>query len=189
MYVRLYRIEYRNKNLEIEQSLAKIEISFKLFEFSILQLTFFQSTQIDLEPLDRDLIIDLGIHRVDYLGDEFREVSRVISISSVAVSAAFGVSAICLDSELENLEQDSIKFGELKDLIAAVRNSYAHGIAEPRSFVKQHRLKAIDLAYLDGPLIDLGKLNGTLFDYEQIGILETWIRIKEEVVRKIKLLR
>ena len=158
------------------------ELSFKLFEFTIRTMCYAELERFDVELFGQDLQLNLEKENVAYPAGEFTSSENVIRVSQMAVSTAFGATAICLDCILENSQSNSTDITILKSLISAVRNAFSHGIAAPKWYIKPHKYEILDLAFVGGPRIDLEILNGQRFEYSQIGGLAVWNRVKEYVV-------
>ena len=165
-----------------ENLVEDVELSFKLLEFSIRTMCYIELEKIDVNLFGQDLQINFERENVSFPEGEFISNKDIIHGSYMAVSTAFGSTAICLDSMLENDKTDKEEIKTLKKLIQAVRNAFSHGIASPRWYIKPHKCEILDLNFVQGPIIDLGKLNGQPFDYIQIGDLACWYRIKNYVI-------
>lgn len=159
-----------------------VELSFKLLEFSLRMVCYAELEKIDAQEFGQDLQINLPEENVSYSNGAFTSSEEIIKASQMAVGAAFGATAICLDCFLENSSSTDQNLVALNSLISAVRNAFSHGVAAPYWHVKQHNLKILDLAFLKGPKVDLKNLNGLAFEYSHIGGLAVWHRIKDHVI-------
>ena len=166
----------------VNELVEDAELSFKLFEFTIRTMCYAELERFDVELFGQDLQLNLEKENVAYPAGEFTSSENVIRVSQMAVSTAFGATAICLDCILENSQSNSTDITILKSLISAVRNAFSHGIAAPKWYIKPHKYEILDLAFVGGPRIDLEILNGQRFEYSQIGGLAVWNRVKEYVV-------
>lgn len=159
-----------------------VQLSFKLLELSIRTMCYAELEKIDLEVFGRDLQLNLEEENVAFPAGCFVDLGEVIRGSQMAVSTAFGATAICLDCLLEVVDTSTKELAALRSLVAAVRNAFSHGIAAPQWYIKPHRYEHIDLGFIRGPSIDLKSLHGEPFDYSQVGGLALWYRVKDYVV-------
>jgi len=162
-----------------------VELSFKLFEFSVRTMCFAELGEINSEIFGRELQLNFEVENFSFSEGRFTKQEEIICASQMAVSAAFAATATCLDCALENHEASSSELKILKSLISAVRNAFAHGIAAPRWYIKKHKYEILNLNFILGPEISLESLNGEPFDYSQIGGLALWYRVKNEVVHAL----
>ncbi|EDM67829.1 hypothetical protein PE36_17730 [Moritella sp. PE36] len=138
--------------------------------------------KIDVDVFGQDLQSNLDEENVSYSSDEFKNQDSIVHASQMAVSTAFGATAICLDCILEKVNSEHSEIKIIKSLISATRNAFSHGIAAPEWFVKPHKFEVLDLSFIDGIGINLENLNGQPFDYSQIGGLAVWYRIKSYII-------
>lgn len=165
--------------------LEDVELSFKLFEFSVRTMCYAELDEVNVEIFGRDLQLILEEENISFSDGSFTNNSEIVKVSQMAVSIAFGGTAICLDCSLEHIKELDEKLTILKSLIKAVRNAFSHGIAAPRWYLKAHKREILDLAFIDGPVINLEELNDQPFDYSQLGGLAVWYRIKEYVAEQV----
>ena len=174
-----------NERVELNELIQDVELSFKLFEFSVRTMCFAELGEINSEIFGRELQLNLEVENVSFSEGQFTKQEEIILASQMAVSAAFAATAVCLDCALENHEASSSELKVLKSLISAVRNAFAHGIAAPKWYIKKHKFEVLNLNFILGPEINLEMLNGEPFDYSQIGGLALWYRVKNEVIRAL----
>ncbi len=165
--------------------LEDVELSYKLFEFSVRTMCYAELDEINVETFGRDLQLNLEEENISFRDDLFKNNDEIVKASQMAVSTAFGATAICLDCSLENIKDLNENLTILKALIQAVRNAFSHGIAAPYWYVKPHKREILDLAFINGPVINLGELDGQPFNYSQLGGLAVWLRVKEYVVKQV----
>lgn len=171
--------------MTMNEHIEDIRLSFMLFEFSIRTMCYAELEKFDVELFGQDLQINLAKENVSYRSGKFNDQQNIIRSSQMAVGAAFGCTAICLDCALEKQKNSSHQIQTLKALVSAVRNAFSHGIAAPSWYVKEHKQERLNLDFIQGPIVDLGILNGQPFDYEQIGGLATWYRINDYVIKSM----
>lgn len=159
-----------------------VELSFKLFEFSVRAMCYAELDKFDSTLFGQDLQLNLPEENVSFRDNNFQNLDEIIKVSQMAVGTAFGSTAICLDCLLENNQSTNENIKSSKLLISAVRNAFSHGIAAPEWYVKKHNFKSIDLSFINGPKVDLESLNKKAFDYPQIGGLAVWYRLKDYVL-------
>jgi hypothetical protein len=165
--------------------LEDVELSYKLFEFSVRTMCYAELDEINVEVFGRDLQLNLEEENVSFRDDLFKNNDEIVKASQMAVSTAFGATAICLDCSLEYRKGLGENLTILKALIQAVRNAFSHGIAAPCWYVKPHKREILDLAFINGPVINLEELDGQPFNYSQLGGLAVWFRIKDYVVKQV----
>lgn len=166
----------------MHELIEDVELSFKLFEFSVRTMCYAELEKIDSDLFGQYLQLNLPQENVAFSGGVFQDENEIVKVSQMAVSTAFGSTAICLDCLLEKNVSDSPKIITIKSLISAVRNAFSHGIAAPNWYVKPHKYEKLDLSFIAGPVVNLEQLNGSAFDYSQIGGLAVWYRAKEFII-------
>jgi len=137
---------------------------------------------VDVHVFGQDTQLNLEEENVSYSSDEFKNQDNIVRASQMAVSTAFGATAICLDCILEKVNSENSEIKAIKSLIAATRNAFSHGIASPDWYIKPHKFEVLDLSFVNGIEVNLENLNGQSFDYSQIGGLAVWYRIKDYII-------
>jgi hypothetical protein len=170
----------------MEESVQKlsedVELSFKLFEFSVRTMCYAELEKFDHHLFGQDLQLNLSEESVAFSSNDFQDIDQIIKVSRMAVGTAFGSTAICLNCLLENSVSNDTNVKNAKELVAAIRNAFSHGIADPYWYIKKHNFQEIDLSFINGPLVDLEALNKQPFCYSQFGGLAVWYRLKEYVL-------
>ena len=166
----------------MEELKTDVKLSFKLLEFSIRTMLYAEQEKFDKSIFGQELTLLLKKENVGFSSNEFQKSEEIIKASQMAVGAAFGATAICLDCLLEKHQSNDTNLEIAKPLATAVRNAFSHGIAAPTWYVKPHKFLSVDLSFVSGPTIDLAAVNGQPFDYEQIGGLAVWLRLKDYVL-------
>ena len=161
------------------------ELAFKLLEYSIRNMCYAELGKVDANVFGQDLQLNLDEENVSYFSGEFKDQDNIVRASQMAVSTAFGATAICLDCILENVNTNNNELKTIKSLISATRNAFSHGIAAPEWFIKPHKLEVLNLNFIDGIDVNLETLNGLPFDYSQIGGLAVWYRIKSYIISSV----
>ncbi len=169
----------------MNELIEDIELSFRLFEFSVRTMCYAEPNKFDINLFGKDLQLNLENENVSYPSGGFVSEKDIVMASQMAVGAAFGSTAICLDRALENYSSNEPDIKTLMSLIAAVRNAFSHGIAAPAWYVKEHKREELNLNFVQGPIVNLDALNGQLIEYEQKGGLAVWYRIKNYVISEI----
>lgn len=163
-----------------------VKLAFKLFEFSIRLMCYAELEKINIEDFDQEINLNLEKGNKAFSSGNFRTCADIIKTSQMAVGTTFGSTAICLDSLLKQCSVEDGNTTKAKKLIKAVRNAFAHNIAAPCWYIKQHNREILDMSFIKGPVVDLGELNGKIFDYAQIGGLDFWYSLKEFIFKEIK---
>jgi len=166
--------------------LEDVELSFKLFEFAIRAMCYSELNNIDSKVFGRELQLNLEEENICFSDDTFKDENEIIKASQMNVGAAFSATAISLDRLMEGKKDMPSNVEAACKVVSAVRNAFSHGIASPSWFVKHHKVETVDLVFINGPVVDLGALNGNPFDYGNIGGLAVWYRLKNEIVRYAK---
>ena len=178
-----------------EFALRDAEHAFRLLEFSIRVLNYFELDKVDLKTFGQNTIIKLPTGNVSYDDKYFACLENAILTAKISVGVAFGASAIALDDLFEATGCDRIvnsldEFQQVWALVYAIRNAFAHCIAAPTWNVKPYKGKPRPAIKIDlgGQIvcIDQAALNGKEFDYAQIGGLDNWLLLKDKAFTLIK---
>ena len=161
------------------------ELSFKLLEYSIRNMCYVELGKVDVDIFGQDTQLNFEEENISYSSGEFKNQDSIVRASQMAVSTAFGATAICLDCILEKVKSDDSEIKIIKSLISATRNAFSHGIASPEWFVKPHKFEVLDLSFVGGIRVNLENLNGQPFDYSQIGGLAVWYRIRDYIISNV----
>lgn len=172
----------------LELAINDVEHAFRLLEFSIRVLNHFELGMVDLGQFGQDTLIQLKEGNVTFDDGYFSCGENAELTAKIAVGASFGASAIALDNLLEATGRgrdptSTDEFNSLWAVVYAVRNAFAHGIANPTWVVNVKYQRKIEIA-LNGrkEIIDLAALNGETFDYPQIGGFANWFRMKDRAL-------
>lgn len=161
------------------------ELSFKLFEFAVRIMCYSELNKIDGSAFGQELQLNLEDENVCFSGGLFEEQNEIVKVAQMNVGAAFAATAISLHRVLEGRNNSPANIVALGTLVVAVRNAFAHGMAAPTWFVKPHKAESVDLSFINGPVVDLGELNGKAFEYSQFGGLAVWYRVKNATLAYI----
>jgi hypothetical protein len=158
---------------------AQLFFSWKLYNYAL-------DGKIDRESLDSEITFRSEDQRQIFVLPNriFDNDNDFILAFQNNLTIAFGAAAITLDRarhEAGHNLPDPIQ--SEKDqciaLIYQIRCAFAHDIAEPRWKIKDRYRRAYEF---DGINIDLTNLDGTVFDYHQIGGPDRLIAIKDYAV-------
>jgi hypothetical protein len=173
---------------EIALAATDVESAFLVLEHALRVLSYHELALFDYEAFGQELTLLLKEENISFSDRYFVEPSHCILTAKMSVGAAFGASAIALDNLFETyqeiLEDKSIdRLYPLWSIVYAVRNAFAHGIANPKWEINKKYQRRIHVE-LDGkPLsIDLTALNEQQFTYSQIGGFATWHKIKDAAI-------
>jgi len=115
-----------------------------------------------------------------------------VRTAEIAIGASFGVSAIVLDDLCEatgkqRTPKSDAEFFLIWSVVYAVRNTFAHGMANPlwRVYPKYQRKITLHLA-AQTTTINLAELNGRQFDYSHIGGFANWFDLKNRALELIQ---
>ena len=172
-------------NSDTRNLMEDAELSFKLLEFAIRTMCYSELNKIDAHLFGQELQVNLEEENVCFPAGLFQDQDEIIKVAQMNVGAAFAATAISLDCMLEGRNNLPSNIAALGKLVAAVRNAFTHGVAAPSWFVKPHKEESIDLGFINGPVINLGALNGKEFIYSQLGGFAVWYRVKHEMLSYI----
>lgn len=173
---------------DLEYAMHDVEHAFRLLEFSIRVLNYFELGKVDLHLFGLKTIIQLDEENVTFNDGYFSSDENAELTAKIAVSANFGTSAIVLDNLFEatgfnRTPASNDEFYLLWTLIYAVRNAFAHGVANPRWIIKGKYRREIEISIAGrNTVINLSALEGHEFDYSHIGGLAKWFQIKDRAL-------
>lgn len=169
----------------LQEALADVEYAFKHLEFAIRLMCYCEQGHLNLAEFDTNVTILLPRKNVTFPTGSFPTQDSVIPPAQAMVSMAFGVSAMVLEATFDVASKRRVPTSrspddELRTLIYMVRCAFAHNPAMPtwKACGKDY---ARDLTLELGSeriSIDLSKLHGRTFDYEHIGGLANWFKIR-----------
>jgi len=169
-----------------------VEHAFRLLEFSIRVLNYFELEKVNLDLFGQDTTILLNDGNVTFNDGYFSSGEKTKLAAKTAVGVHFGTSAIVLNFLFETTDRkrdpgSDDEFYLLWTLIYAVRNVFAHGMANPIWVVKGPYQREIEVSIAGRKTaIDLAALNGHEFDYAQIGGVANWINIKDRILAIVR---
>ena len=174
--------------MTLDDALFDVCIAFRQVEFSIKLLSFCERNKIDPAEFDTHEIVRLKHGNLSFPPGNFKEMEAIVRAASVAVSLAFGASALILDKawEVAGIDPDPLcKDGKVKlrTLVYLVRCAYAHGLAEPKWKVHDQYRQVLEVDLLSPPLrLDLCELDGQGFDPNQLGGHAIWFKVRDKSV-------
>ena len=169
-----------------------VEFAFRLLEFAIRTMCYFELGKVDIGLFGQNTIILDENGNINFNGNYFSSKDNAVIVSQINVGAAFGASAIQLNKFFEtagtkrNPDSDDL-VSTLSCLVYAVRNAFAHEIADPKWKIDKKYRKKLNIE-LEGDKITiaLDTLHGCEFKYEQIGGLGNWYKIKNESLKLLE---
>ena len=170
------------------QAINDVEHAFRLLEFSIRILNYFELYKVDLELFGQDTTTLLDEENLTFNDSYFLYGDNAELAAKMAIGASFGASAIVLDDLFEATGQNrdptsDNEFNLLWTLVYAVRNAFAHGVASPIWVVKGKNQRKIEFSVAGRKTaIDLAALDGQEFDYAHFGGVAEWFHIKDRVL-------
>ena len=168
----------------IPLALADVEQAFRNLEFAIRLMCYAERDHIDREKFDTDVTLVLEKENVGFSSDTFSSLDAIILAARANVGVAFGVSAIVLDAAFETAQitrkpESNLQGDLLRTLVFMVRSAFAHNPAMPCWEARGSYVRTLALQIEDGLInIDFSQLNGRPFEYEHIGGLANWYRIR-----------
>ncbi|MCH7910860.1 MAG: tetratricopeptide repeat protein [Candidatus Hydrogenedentes bacterium] len=135
----------------LDRAIGDVELAFRLLEFSIRTLNYFELGAVDLDLFGQDTTIKLDEENLTFNDGHFSSDEMAKLTAKTAVGASFGISAIVLDDMFEATDRDRDPTSEdefylLWTLIYSVRNAFAHGPANPMWVVKNKYQRKIELS-------------------------------------------
>jgi len=176
----------------IEHTIDNVNDAFRLLEFSIRVSNYFELDKVDIELFGCDSLIRLERKNVSFNDSYFASKKSALRTAEIAIGASFGVSAIVLDDLCEatckqRTPKSDAEFFLIWSVVYAVRNTFAHGMANPlwRVYPKYQRKITLHLA-AQTTTINLAELNGRQFDYSHIGGFANWFDLKNRALELIQ---
>lgn len=178
-------------DMTLNDALTDVDIAFLQVEFSIKLLSHCEREKFNSAEFDTDQIVLLEHDNLRFPPGHFSRLEDIIRAASVAVSLAFGASALTLDKawEIAGISPDP-QSGDgkvrLRTLVHMVRCAYAHGLADPKWEVRGDFRRVLEVDLPDAPLtIDLRELHGRSFDFDALGGHARWFDIRDASVATI----
>ena len=175
----------------LEVALRDVDYAFRQLEFAIKLMCYCELGHLDRNKFDTDVTIILEQGNIGFSSGNFAEQESIVVASQMLVGTSFGVSAIILDAvyEAAGIEKN-INSREPQDdlriLVYMVRCAFAHNLAAPKWEARgQDYAREFNLPLDQGTKIDLTSINGSVFEYDHIGGLSQWYKIKDAVVRTV----
>jgi hypothetical protein len=172
--------------VHLDDEKQDIECAFRVLEFAIRTMCYFEVGKVDIASFGSDIGILLEQENAGFSDDYFLSMDNAVIVSHMNVGAAFGTTAIALAKLFEkararrDFSSDEATYS-LWCLVYAIRNAFAHEIGNPRWVVKEKYRRKLRIALGNGEIeVDLAKLNGQNFDYDHIGGFANWQKIKDE---------
>jgi len=176
----------------VPDALADVDMAFTHLEFAIKLMCYAEAGRIDRGKFDTDVILILERENVGFASNTFQSFDSLVLAAQTTVGVSFGVTAIVLDAAFEaagiSRKPDSNTSDDLlRLLVFMIRNAFAHNPALPCWEVRGPYARDIILR-LEGAEIsvNLPNLHGKPFEYEHIGGLANWYRIRRTAQRVIR---
>ncbi|MEX1107690.1 MAG: hypothetical protein WEC00_02145 [Dongiaceae bacterium] len=175
---------HNDRNQELALARCDAAFAFRLLEFSIRIESFLSLGKLDFEAFGQEVTILLESKNISFSDGYFSSKENSVQASSMSIGVAFGATAIALDNYFEvargRRDADSADPADaLWAIVYAVRNAFAHGIANPRWKISpQYRREFLIEHNGERVTVDLRNLDGREFKYEQIGGVENWYKLK-----------
>ncbi len=178
--------------MTLNEALEDLEIAFLQLEFVIRLLSYCELKKIDPSEFDTDHTVLLENGNLRFPTGHFSDLDNIIRAANVSVSLAFGGSALALDKayEVAGIKPDpASKDGliKLRTLVYMVRCAYAHGVAEPKWEVRDKYQQALEVELAGKQItIDLRKLDGQDFNFDQLGGHRSWFNIRDDTISALR---
>ena len=174
--------------MTLDDALADVRIAFLQVEFAIKLLWYCEHGNIDPSEFDTHNVVLLEHGSLGFPGGSFGTQSEIVRAASVAVLLALAGSALTLDKawNVAGIRPDPCSADrrvKLRTLAHMVRCAFAHGVADPKWEVRGDYCRILEIDLANGPLrLDLRKLHGRNFDFDQLGGHAGWFDIHEESI-------
>ncbi len=168
----------------VPDALADVSRAFTHLEFAIKLMCYIEADHIDREKFDTDVTLLLQRESVGFSANTFHSGDSLALAARATVGVSFGITAIVLDAAFEAAGIDK-KPGSnepndlLRTLVFMIRSAFAHNPAMPCWEVRGSYARTLSL-HLEGEdiTVNLTTLHGQPFEYEHIGGLANWYRIR-----------
>ncbi len=180
------------KKISVNEAIEDVEIAFLQVEYTLKVNAYWDRDDFEVSHFDTDLVVQLPERNLNFPTKRFSSKNEILKASEVAISVAYGITALTLDQALEtaghkiNPKSDN-EFDHIRCIVYLVRCAYAHRIAQPYWDVRTDKQRIYRYHLSSGELIsvDAKALNGSDFDFRQIGGHAAWHDIKEIIVGNI----
>ncbi|MCC9596983.1 MULTISPECIES: hypothetical protein [unclassified Rubrivivax] len=170
----------------LTEALADIDLAFRHLEFAVRMMLYCEQGHLNLKEFDSDITLLLPRENIGFRPGSFSSQEAIILPARAMVGIAFGVSAMVLEAAFcaaskKRKPTSRDPADELHALIYMIRCAFAHNPALPvweargNDYARNIHL-TIDSEVL---CVDLKTLNGRPFEYEHIGGLANWHKIRE----------
>lgn len=172
----------------LSEAIEDVEIGFRQLEFAIRLLSYCELGHIKPADFDTDHVVILDGGNLRFPSGHFSNAENIERAANINVVVVFGATVLALDKAFEVARIDAdFEAGDdqskLRTLIYMVRCAYAHGFAEPRWEARGKFARKLSLNIVGAPIdIDLAKLNGTIFNIDQLGGYFSWYRIRDKAI-------
>jgi len=180
--------------MTLNEALEDVEIAFLQLEFAIKLLSYCELEKIDPAEFDTDHTVDLENGNLNFPAGHFRDLDNIIRAAKVSISLAFGGSALALDQAytVADIKPDpgsKDRLIKLRTLVYMVRCAYAHGVADPKWEVQGKYRKTMEVELAGGPImIDMGRLDGQDFDFDDLGGHRNWFGIRDDTIAALRII-
>ncbi|MBU3696760.1 hypothetical protein [Dechloromonas sp.] len=169
----------------LAEAIADVEYAFKHLEFAVRLMCYCEQGQLNLHKFDTDTTLLLSHENVGFAPGSFATLESIVPAAQAMVGMAFGASAIVLEAAFcaasrKRKPTSRAPDDELQALIYMIRCAFAHNPAMPAWEARgkdYERLLEVQLGN-ETVIIDLVALNGRPFEYEHIGGLANWFKIR-----------
>jgi hypothetical protein len=173
----------------MREALEDVKIGFRQLEFAIKLLSFCELGKIKPAEFDTDHLVQLKTGDLHFPSGNFQDMDALLKAAATNVIIAFSSTTLVLDQAFDaiGMKPDfhaTDNDGKLRLLVYMVRCAYAHGFAYPRWDVRNKNAGILTVD-VEGHAItlDLPRLNGQVFEIDQIGGYENWYRIRNAASR------
>ena len=173
-------------------TLADVEQAFRQLEFAVKLNCYCEVGHLDKNQFDTDVTVRIEEENIRFQEGAFQSYQDIIAASQINIGICFGVSAIVLDAALEDARIERNPGSrhlndELRTIVYMIRCAFAHNFASPRWQVRERYAHEINLSIEGRQIpIDMRALHGQDFDYNHIGGLAVWYKIRDMAVQMIE---
>lgn len=182
-----------NDSGELEFAIRDVVQAFKQLEFALKLTCYCARGDLDRDKFDSNVEIWEEEKNVVLLpAGLFPTDQEILVVSQINEIICLGVSAIVLDAAFETAgiktnPEANHPDNVLRTLVYMVRCAFAHNFANPCWEARGKYARKIKLDLDSKSLcMDLGALNGKVFNFNDFGGLANWYKIKEMAVQMIQ---
>ena len=171
----------------------RIDQAFLQLEFAIKLLNYVTLEKVNKEEFDVKTIVLLKLGNITFPQNGFNDYRQLIFAAENNYNITLGFTAITLDAsfdlaKIKNDPHNHTPEGNLRTLVYMIRCAFAHDMMQPKWEAKGPYKRQLELTLPNySCVLDLPKFHEeSFFDVRQIGGMEAYFEIKDEVKKIIE---